>query len=147
MKFFPLNVTDRILRGCEEGAVTRVFGPSGKNMEKMHNEELNDYYFCQILLAWSYEMWWSGLWRRAWRRIRNIQNLWWKRKPKERDHQKHVLSSDGRVILHLKEKGWFCVGVINLGQTGTVAYCCEYVNEPARSVKCSFLTSWGTLSF
>jgi len=33
------------LRRCEKGTVTRIFGPSGKTMEKMHNEELNDYYF------------------------------------------------------------------------------------------------------
>jgi hypothetical protein len=42
---FSLNVTDRVLRECESGTVTWIFGPSGKKMEKMHNAELNDYYF------------------------------------------------------------------------------------------------------
>jgi hypothetical protein len=44
-------VTDRVLREWEMGAVTRIFGPSGKKIEKMHNEELNDYYLYRILLA------------------------------------------------------------------------------------------------
>jgi hypothetical protein len=35
--------------------------------------------------------------------------------PKKRDHQKHVLVVDGRIILDLKEKGWVGVRVINLG--------------------------------
>jgi hypothetical protein len=66
----------------------------------------------------------------------NTQNFGWEKKPKERDIQKHVLSLNGRVILDLKEKGWVGMGVINLGKTGTMAYCCAYVNEPAGSVKC-----------
>jgi len=36
---------DRVLRECERGMVTKIFGPSGKKVEKMHTEELNDYYF------------------------------------------------------------------------------------------------------
>ena len=68
--FSPLMWLTVYWGNAKGGTVTRTFGPSGKMMDKMHNEELNDYYFWHILLTWSNSMWWHGLGRAAWRRGR-----------------------------------------------------------------------------
>jgi len=59
-----------------------------------------------------------------------------KKKPKEKDIQKHVLGLNGGVILDLTEKKWVGMGAINLGKIGTMAYCCAYVNDHAGSAQC-----------
>jgi hypothetical protein len=61
--------------------------------------------------------------------------FWWKI-PKERDIHKHVSGLSGRVMLDFKERGWVCMGVINLGKIGTMAYCCAHVSDLSGSVKC-----------